>query len=113
MASSVIKYDGDSGAWKVGTTTQSAPIKYKLRNGFVTLTASYSNQVNVGTTAVTIITLPEEYRPSSYVYFPIINRAANTPQGAYGYISTNGDVVLTSPTGNISYFNFFVTYPVH
>lgn len=112
MATSIIKYDGDT-AWSQGSTTASAPIKYRRRNGFVTLTAQYSNQVSVGTSAVTLMTLSEKYRPSAYVYFPIINRATSTPQGAYGYIATNGDVVVTSPTGNIAYFNFFVTYPVN
>lgn len=111
MATSKIKYDGDT-VWKTGTTSASAPIKYRLRNGICTLTANYSGQITITATASTVMTLSEEYRPSTTVYFVILNRAASTPQGAYGSIDTDGKVSLLSPTGSMGYFEFCVSYPV-
>lgn len=110
MATSIIKFDGDT-AWESGTGNHST-LKYRLRNGMCTITALYSGSVTVGTGNTTAITLAEEYRPTTTVYFPILNRASNTPQGAYGIVQTDGKVILTSPTGNIAYFQFCVSYPV-
>lgn len=110
MATSIIKYDGDS-TWKEGDTTASRPIKYKLRNGICFLTAYYSTEVSVGETPVLLDTLPAEYRPSTRVYFSVDNRGS-TAQG-YGYIDTSGGIYVRNTLGTMAYFSFSASYPVN
>lgn len=111
MASSVIKYDGDT-EWKQGETTASAPIYYRLHNGFCTITAQYSGEVTLNATALLVMTLPSEYRPTSGINFNVGNRGASL-QGGYGTINPSGQLYLRSPLGDMGYFQFCVTYPVH
>lgn len=110
MATSTIKYDGDT-SWKRGDTTVSRPIYYRLRNGICFLTASYSGEVSVGDTPVLLGTLSAEYRPSETVAFPVSNRGSSA-QG-YGYIDTSGRVYVRNSLGSMGYFSFTVAYPVN
>lgn len=109
MATSKIKYDGDT-SWKSGTGSWNIPVKYRLRNGICTITASYGGEFVIDNTERQIITLPEEYRPSITIAFPVNNRANNNGD-AYGYIKPDGSVTLTSLVSN-GYFAFCVSYPV-
>ena len=109
MATSTIKYDGDT-SWHNGTTTQSAPIKYRLRNGICYITAEYSGQLTINDTPSTVMTLPEGYRPSTQMYGTIINRASSG--GGVVYINPTGTVALRS-TAATAYFDFNVAYPVN
>lgn len=110
MATSIIKFDGDAG-WKQGTTTASAPIYYRLHNGFCTITAMYSGQVTLNNTALLVMTLSEEYRPSVTVSFAVSNRGSSV-QGGYGTVNPSGQLYLRSALGDMGYFQFCVTYPV-
>lgn len=111
MATSTIKYYGDT-AWSSGPTAASEPIKYRLCNGFVTLTAQYSNQITLNNTEVVALTLPAAYRPSTSIMFNISNRGSSV-QGAFGYVNASGEIRLRSPLGEMGYYQFSVTYPVN
>ena len=109
MATSTIKYDGDT-SWHNGTTTQSAPIKYRLRNGICYITAEYSGQLTINDTPRTVMTLPEGYRPSTQIYGTLINRAS--AGGGTVIINLDGTIVLRHPPAATAYFDFTVAYPV-
>ena len=110
MATSIIKYDGDT-AWEHGTTSATTNIYYRRKNGFVTITAQISGEVTLDNTTTTLINLGTEYAPSASVFFGITNRGSAT-QGAFGHVTTSGAVLARSPLGSMAYLNFSVTYPV-
>lgn len=109
MATSTMKYNGDS-AWKTGNTTTTQPLKYRLRNGICFINAFYSGEVTISDTPVLITTLPSEYRPTTTVYFPATNRGSASH--GYGYVDTDGKLYLRNTLGGMGYFSFDVAYPV-
>lgn len=110
MATSIIKYDGDT-SWSHGNTTSTTNIYYRRKNGFCTITAQISGELVLDATEKAIMTLGADYAPTQDIFFSITNRGSNT-QGAYGRIDGNGVLYGRSPVGSASYLNFCVTYPI-
>ena len=107
MATSIIPYGGDP-SWTLVPLGANSSVKYRERNGVVTILGFVQGDITVGNTAVLLATLPAKYRPTEPIYFPISHIAANTGDG-FGVIQ--GDRVYARNTfTNMAYFIFNVSY---
>lgn len=109
MTTSKIKYDGDT-TWKSGGSSFNDWVKYRKRNGIVFICGSCSGDQIVGDNWVTILILPEGYRPTVDVPFAIHHRGVNTGDG-WGQARTDGVVRLRNPFTDMGYYEFSVSFP--
>lgn len=103
----------DSG-WKTGWSSGNSYIKYRKKNGHVTVTGTGAGgeaSKLTGMTPITFFTLPTGYRPSVEVV------CAGTPKSSNGYeiqanINTSGEVYLYGLGSNPYYWGFTITFPI-
>lgn len=105
---SKIKYDGYT-SWESGGSSFNDWVKYRKRNGIVFICGTCSGEQEVGNDWVTIINLPEDYRPTIDVPFVIHNRGANAD--GYGDVQSSGAVRLRNTLATMGYYEFSVSYP--
>lgn len=101
------KYIDDTG-W----ITLNAEIKYRVKNGFITIagwssgtkTLSQNNYTNVGT-------LPSEYKPPITIPFTF-QCIGGVVGNISAYVNDEGKILLYTDLANKNYWMFNVTYPV-
>lgn len=106
---SKIKYDGDT-TWKSGGSSFNDWVKYRKRNGIVFICGNCAGEQIVGDDWVTMLNLPEGYRPTVDIPFTVHHRGTNAGDG-YGEARTDGSVRLRNPFTSMGYYEFSVSFP--
>ena len=111
MAVSTIKYDGDT-SWTTIAFGSNSYVKYRRRSGILTIVGTFAGDVPVGDSSVNLLTLPEGYRPTEDMYFPVINRGTNGD--GYGHVTSTGGVLsLRNSLTTMHYYVFCASFPVN
>lgn len=100
--------DGTDTGW----LTLSETVRYRYKNGYVTVVGESYGDLELNVEEYTILgTLPVAYRPSQQM--PLIyHKVGGDPTGQSGFVTTDGVVKLYAKTSYVDFWAFGVTYPI-